>query len=519
MPLLPSSGPNGLFHPFPDKASSRSGSGVPKLSPNRNIAAAKASGEAAADFSQFLDANVGDSSSETKTSPAQTSGQLPSSDGALLNQIEFDSQTAWPTPPGIPAPAGDVPDTAVSVPGQGTRADSAKVRMLAGAIEWALPPIATAKAKDDAAKPAPTAGTQKEEAPPAIPAQNDASASVVPISVSVPVALLLAKPALASDAPSITKPAANPATSSAPQISVALDNSKPVSGSETLAFQAHLLPEPWNSAHALDAPAAGPQASAPRPAIASAPAVSLNPTPAQGVSQDTGSSRGTNGKTSSFGDGSPAQGSTGTPAASAPAVTAPDSGVAFSGAPQFQGKSVDDKGTRSSSDSSARADNIVSLPAPSADIKAPDRFSSAQSLSSTQAMPMQKQDAPPSPQAKTYITFRLQGQSGETVSVRVSDRAGDIQIAVRSTDPATAATLRHDLPTLQSGLERAGWHMEAAAASMPPAAAIHQPGRGDGSSSDQPRQSAQSRAEDYSQGGRRRSSPNDQWMDVMNTNA
>lgn len=132
---------------------------------------------------------------------------------------------------------------------------------------------------------------------------------------------------------------------------------------------------------------------------------------------------------------------------------------------------------------------------------------------------MQKQDTPAAPQAKTDITFRLQGQSGETVSVRVSDRAGDIQIAVRSTDPATAATLRHDLPTLQSGLERAGWHMESTGASTPPAAAMHQPGRGDGSSPDQSRQSAQSHAKDYSQGGRRRSSPNDQWMDMMNTNA
>jgi hypothetical protein len=183
MPLLPSSGPNGLFHPFPGKASSRSGSGVPKLNPNRNIAAAKASGEAAADFSQFLDANVGDSSSETKTSPAQTSGQLPSSDGALLNQIKSDSlQTAWATSPGIPAPASDVPDTAVSVARDGTRADSAKVQMLADAIESALPPIATAVAKH-AEKPGPSADAQKEAAPPALPAQTPCfAARLAPVS-------------------------------------------------------------------------------------------------------------------------------------------------------------------------------------------------------------------------------------------------------------------------------------------------------------------------------------------------
>ncbi|HJY07852.1 MAG TPA: flagellar hook-length control protein FliK [Bryobacteraceae bacterium] len=513
MPLLPALGLNGLFHPFGAKISSRAGSDVSKLNPNQNNAAGTDSGQATDDFSQLLDASVGDSSGAGQASSVQIFAQPPVSDGDLLNQTKFDPlQMTWLIPSSTPQTvATDAPDTAVSFACDVTRSDSAKakVRMLAGSMESALQSIPTVVTKD-VAKPAPPTDTQKEDASSAPPSQSDLSTSVISIPLFVSVTPVLAKMvAPASDLPSITKPRTTSA-SSAPEVAVSLDNSKPLAGAETLAFQAYLSPEPATPAHTSETTAPPPHASAPAPA-------SLNPMLAPGVQQSVSAPQ-TNGNASLFGNDSPAQGSGGSTAMGAPtAITAPAS-TAFNSTLRFEGKSSDDNHARQTSDSLARTDNIVSLPGQSAEIKAPDRSNSTQASSSTQAMPMQKQDGPAS-QAKTDITFRLQGQSGETVSVRVSDRAGDIQIAVRSTDPATAATLRHDLPTLQSGLERAGWRMESSAANMQPAAATHQPGRGDGGAPDQSRQGAQSRAEDYSQGGRRRSSPNERWMEMMNTKA
>jgi len=531
MPLPTSSGLIGLFHPFAANVFADVGSGVSKLNPNQNNAAAEASGQAADDFSELFGASL-DSLSGAKTSSIQTSGKLRTNGCVLSNQLKVDSlQTGWSIPSGIPpAAAVDDSDPAVSLAGDLIDADSVKAQMLAGYIESALQSIPATETKNAAklAPPAETqkpADTQKEDASPAPPPQSDVGATVISIPLPLPVTLLLvAKPAAqTTDALSIAKPGALPATPGAPQVSVLPDTSKAAAGSETLAFQAHLLPEPGSPAHSLDAAAAVPQTSAFRLTSASAPAAALNPTPSQTAPQNTAPAPQINGGTLLFRNGSSAQGSTGTAAVNVPTVTATTASAAFSGTPQFGGKSPDeDRGRQSSSpagDSPARIDNIVNLPGQGSDIKAPDQLNSARSSSSLQAMPMQKEDGPAALQPKTDITFRLQGQSGETVSVRVSDRAGDIQIAVRSTDPATAATLRHDLPTIQSGLERAGWRMESNAAGTQPAPAMHQLVRNDGGASDQSRQGAQSRAEDYSQGGRRRPSPNEQWMEAMNTDA
>lgn len=64
------------------------------------------------------------------------------------------------------------------------------------------------------------------------------------------------------------------------------------------------------------------------------------------------------------------------------------------------------------------------------------------------------------PLMKTDLSMRIQGQSGETINLRISERAGDIQISVRSSDQGTANVLKHELPSIEAGLERAGWRME-----------------------------------------------------------
>ena len=64
----------------------------------------------------------------------------------------------------------------------------------------------------------------------------------------------------------------------------------------------------------------------------------------------------------------------------------------------------------------------------------------------------------PTPQGLVHdVQLRLQGEAGENVSVRLSDRSGQIQISVRSSDQATATTLRQDLSTLSASLEKQGW--------------------------------------------------------------
>lgn len=58
------------------------------------------------------------------------------------------------------------------------------------------------------------------------------------------------------------------------------------------------------------------------------------------------------------------------------------------------------------------------------------------------------------------VTFRVQGQQGETVNIKVMDRAGEIYIAVRSSDQQTASVLHRDLSSLSSNLESLGWKLE-----------------------------------------------------------
>jgi hypothetical protein len=108
------------------------------------------------------------------------------------------------------------------------------------------------------------------------------------------------------------------------------------------------------------------------------------------------------------------------------------------------------------------------------------------------------------------VNLRMEGQSGETVNVRLTDRAGQVQISVSSSDSRTAATLRQDLYTLSSSLDKVGWKSDLSAA---PALSSK---NSDGSSEQQSREQNQRQGpwEDEQQSGRRRPSLIEQWADL-----
>lgn len=90
--------------------------------------------------------------------------------------------------------------------------------------------------------------------------------------------------------------------------------------------------------------------------------------------------------------------------------------------------------------------------------------SPAKLSSNSPIMPMENHAVPVQASPKTDLSVSMVGQSGETVNVRVSEKAGEIQIAVRASDSATAMQIRHELPAMQTGLERIGWHSETTSA-------------------------------------------------------
>lgn len=80
------------------------------------------------------------------------------------------------------------------------------------------------------------------------------------------------------------------------------------------------------------------------------------------------------------------------------------------------------------------------------------------------AQPVELQDNPPTGGPAKEIAIRLQGRSGETINVKLVDQGGQVQVTVRSSDPAAASALRQDLSSLTSSLDKAGWKPEIAMA-------------------------------------------------------
>jgi hypothetical protein len=58
------------------------------------------------------------------------------------------------------------------------------------------------------------------------------------------------------------------------------------------------------------------------------------------------------------------------------------------------------------------------------------------------------------------VAIRLEGQSGQTINVKLVDQGGQVQVSVRSNDPVAATALRGDLSSLASNLDKAGWKPE-----------------------------------------------------------
>ena len=65
----------------------------------------------------------------------------------------------------------------------------------------------------------------------------------------------------------------------------------------------------------------------------------------------------------------------------------------------------------------------------------------------------------PSPAAANDIKIAL-NDNGQRVELRVTERAGDIHVTVRTPDSQLATAMREDLPALSSRLEQSGLHSE-----------------------------------------------------------
>ncbi len=70
-------------------------------------------------------------------------------------------------------------------------------------------------------------------------------------------------------------------------------------------------------------------------------------------------------------------------------------------------------------------------------------------------------DAPKLPaSAVQQIAVRIAGPEAQSVDLHVTERAGEIHVAVRTPDVELQSSLRQDLASLTSSLERAGYHAE-----------------------------------------------------------
>jgi len=58
------------------------------------------------------------------------------------------------------------------------------------------------------------------------------------------------------------------------------------------------------------------------------------------------------------------------------------------------------------------------------------------------------------------LTMRIEAAEGQKVDVRIVQRAGDLQIAVKSADDVTTQGLRHGLADLANRLNETGYHAE-----------------------------------------------------------
>jgi hypothetical protein len=95
--------------------------------------------------------------------------------------------------------------------------------------------------------------------------------------------------------------------------------------------------------------------------------------------------------------------------------------------------------------------------------------------------------------------LELAGQGDRRVEVRVSERAGDMRIEVRTPDSGLAGDLREDLPALATKLEQTGFRAETwhpAGTAEQPRTAAAAPGAASQNSERQPGQNGGQRQRD-----------------------
>jgi hypothetical protein len=116
-------------------------------------------------------------------------------------------------------------------------------------------------------------------------------------------------------------------------------------------------------------------------------------------------------------------------------------------------------------DSAARSIAAAPLATPPANPSG-DTFALPGKISSSAkpSLPMVDQSSSPAPPVKTDFNVRLAGEEGDSVNIRVYERAGEVQLSVRSSDPAVASHLRHELPAIHATLENAGWQLDSSGA-------------------------------------------------------
>ncbi len=110
--------------------------------------------------------------------------------------------------------------------------------------------------------------------------------------------------------------------------------------------------------------------------------------------------------------------------------------------------------------------------------------------------------------------LRLQGDSGQSISVRLVDQGNRVEVAVRSSDPATATLLRQDLSSLTSNLDRAGWKPEIMATNELAANPVRETSQG---SRDDSQNSQGQGTLDWNQqdGSRKKSTVTDLWDEIL----
>jgi hypothetical protein len=114
--------------------------------------------------------------------------------------------------------------------------------------------------------------------------------------------------------------------------------------------------------------------------------------------------------------------------------------------------------------------------------------------------------------ATKEVAIRLQNPSGETINVKLVDQGGQVQVLVRSSDPATATSLRQDLSSLTSNLDRAGWNSDISLPTGTSFEPVAQTRQADHDSQDTP---SQRQAEWQQEMPKKRYSSSDAWDEML----